>query len=89
MFAYIMVSGTKKFTKTQLEIIRILLDERGHSLSNISKILNKEESNLKRSLEDLKDRLVIHMGEPRIPEGAKTTHKEWPYYLWLLAILCG
>lgn len=78
-----MVIGTKKFTKMQLKIIHILLDIHGHSLNEMSNMLKKGDGNLKRSLKDLESKKLIYNGEPRIPEEAKTAHKETPYYLYI------
>jgi predicted transcriptional regulator len=74
--------GNKKFTKTQLEVIRILLDNHGHSLSDLSEKLNKKESNMIRVLKDLEKRLLIRRGDARIPEESDTVHKEYPYFLY-------
>jgi DNA-binding Lrp family transcriptional regulator len=76
-----MVTSKKLFTKTQLEIIRLLLDEEGHSQREMSIVLEKKESNLSRLIKDLESRGIIYVGKPRIPKGARSSHMEFPYYL--------
>jgi predicted transcriptional regulator len=71
-----------KFSKIQIKIIETLFDEKGHSEQEIAEILNKKESNLNKLLKMLEKIGVIYRGEPRIPRGAPTAHRETPYYLW-------
>jgi predicted transcriptional regulator len=71
-------------TKTQIKIILILLDNRGHAGWEIAEYLEKEDSNLNPILKDLENKKIIYKGKSRI---SKKQHKkegdywEIPYYL--------
>lgn len=71
-------------TKTQVKVILILLDNRGHAGWEIAEYLGKEDSNLNGKLRNLAEREIIYKGESRIskkPHKKKGNYNELPYYL--------
>lgn len=71
-------------TKTQLKVILVLLDDKGHAGWEIADILNIEDSNLSRTLKQLENIGIICRGEPRKSGKQKKKegdYKEVPYYL--------
>ena len=71
-------------TKTQVKVILILLDNKGHAGWELAEYLGKEDSNLNPILKDLKDMGIVYQGKSRL---SKKQHKkegdyrEIPYYL--------
>jgi hypothetical protein len=71
-------------TQTQLKVILLLLDNKGHAGWELAKYLDVEDSNLNPILKDMERLGIIYQGEPR-----KSTrkhkkdgeYKEFPYYL--------
>lgn len=75
------------FSKTQVKVLLILLDERGHPEWELAKILEMKESNLNPILNKLQDLDVIYQemrkssrkNDERTKEDRK--YKEYPYYI--------
>ena len=60
-------------TKTQVKIILILLDNKGHAGWELAEYLGMEDSNLNPKLKELKKIGVIYKGESRL---SKRKHKK-------------
>jgi predicted transcriptional regulator len=74
----------KMLTKTQIKVILILLDNRGHAEWEIAEYLGKEDSNLNPILKDLEKMGIIYRGESRLPKKQhkkEGDYREIPYYL--------
>ena len=72
------------FTVNQLQIVLVLMDNKGHSERGLAKYLGKSDSNLNPILKKLKNKGVIRKGGYRISErtNKKTgKYEEKPYYL--------
>ncbi|MFZ3147774.1 MAG: hypothetical protein WA137_01890 [Methanothrix sp.] len=77
-------SQKKMLTETQVKVILILLDNRGHAGWEISEHLEMEHSNLNPILKELEEEGIIYQGEPRKSSNKqkkKGNYKEFPYYL--------
>ena len=76
-------------TKTQVKVILVLLDDKGHAGRELTKCLkekkDKSESNINPILKKLDRMGIIYQGAPRISrnqqEEKKGEYKEFPYYL--------
>lgn len=71
-------------TETQVKVVLILLDDKGHAEWEVAKYLEVEDSNLNPSLKKLVQMKMIHQGEARISKKQKKKNgdfKEFPYYL--------
>jgi predicted transcriptional regulator len=75
---------TKMLTGTQVKVLLILLDDKGHAGWELAKYLQMENSNLNPILKKLESMGIIYQGEARKsrkPEKRKGDYKEFPYYL--------
>jgi len=71
-------------TETQVKVVLILLDNKGHAGWEISDHLEMEHSNLNRILRELEAEGIIYQGEARRStnnQKKKGNYKEFPYYL--------
>lgn len=74
----------KMLTETQVKVVLMLLDDKGHAEWELAKYLEVEESNLNPKLKKLVEMKIIHQGEARISKNKKKKNgdfKEFPYYL--------
>jgi hypothetical protein len=76
----------KMLTKTQVKVILILLDDKGHAGWELAKYLGEKtkERNLNPILKDLEKIGIIFQGEPRKSNNRQKRtgdYKEFPYYL--------
>jgi predicted transcriptional regulator len=75
-------------SKTQVKVILILLDDKGHAGRELTKCLKekkaKSESNINPILKNLERMGIIYQGEPRVSRNQQEKigdYKEFPYYL--------
>ena len=73
----------KDISYEQTQIIKILLDDRGYPLWELSELLNKKPSNVHRTLRQLKKLKIIHNIEKRPTTRPESNgeYPESPYYL--------
>lgn len=71
-------------TKTQVKVILILLDKRGHAGWELAQYLEMNDSNLNPILKDLEQMGIISKGKSRLSKRQhkkKGDYREYPYYL--------
>jgi predicted transcriptional regulator len=71
-------------TETQVKVVMILLDEKGHAEWELAEYLDMEDSNLNPILKELERMGITYQGEARISSKQrkrKGDYKEFPYYL--------
>jgi predicted transcriptional regulator len=71
-------------TKTQVKVILILLDNKGHAGWELAEHLGMEDSNLNHILKDLEKNDIIYKGSYRLSKRDhenKGIYSEFPYYL--------
>jgi hypothetical protein len=78
-------SEKKKLTETQVKVILLLLDNKGHASWELAEWLNMKDSNLSPLLKDLRvSRKIIRRGRSRLSKrkpNNKGEYREYPYYL--------
>ena len=79
-----MIAGRKMLTKTQVKVILILLDCKGHAAWELAEYIGMEDSNLNPILKDLEKLGIIYKGDlrsSRRQHDNKGIYAEIPYYL--------
>jgi hypothetical protein len=78
-------SEKEKLTETQVKVILILLDNKGHASWELAEWLKMKDSNLSPLLKDLRaSRKIIRKGRSRLSKREhikKGEYREYPYYL--------
>jgi predicted transcriptional regulator len=79
-----MIAERKMLTKTQVKVILILLDCKGHAEWELAKHIRMKDSNLNPILKELEKSGIIYKGDlrsSRRPHDNKGIYAEIPYYL--------